>query len=88
MLFFRSLTFNEILDILDEEDEHCDVYIEPPDVRELTDEDSANEDERPERLSRNQLLAEAKVRHHRKTCDFHEGENMDHIVSFESPSKK
>lgn len=66
MLFYRSLTFNEILDILDEEDEHCDVYMEPPDVHELIVEDSADEDERPEILSGNQLLSEAEIRHHRK----------------------
>lgn len=43
--FFRSLTFNEVLDILEEGEEPCDVYIEPSDVHVLTDEDSADNDE-------------------------------------------
>ena len=85
---FRSLTFNEILDILEEEDELCDVYIEPPDVRELTDEDSADEDERPERLNGNQLLPEAEIRRHRNTLDNNEGETIAKIESNEPPSKK
>ena len=80
---FRSLTFNEILDILEEDDELCDVYIEPPDVRELTD-----EDERPGRLSGNQLLAEAEIRRHRNTLDNNEGETIAQIESNEPPSKK
>ena len=66
IFLFRSLTLNEALDILEDEDELCDVYMEPPDVRELTDEDSASEeDEQPERLCGNQLLAAAEIRRRR-----------------------
>lgn len=66
IFLFRSLTLNEVLDILEDEDELCDVYMEPPDVRELTDEDSASEeDEQPERLCGNQLLAAAEIRRRR-----------------------
>lgn len=88
ILFFRSLTFNKILDILDEEDEPCDIYIEPSDVLELTDEDSADEDERPERLSGNQLLAGAKTRHQRETFDTDERKPIAETESHEPPSKK
>ena len=49
--------------ILNENDSdvEADVYIEPPDVNELTDEDSGNDDEpeslKPASLSGNQLCA-------------------------------
>lgn len=58
------MNLNEILDILDEDQQ--DVFIEPPDVHELTDEDSSNEDEKqtgPENLSGNQLRAPAQLSH-------------------------
>ena len=41
----RSLNLNEILNLLSEVDEPGDIYTEPPEVQELTDEDSGNEDE-------------------------------------------
>ena len=41
---FRNLTVNEILDILNESDDE-DIYIEPPDTRELTDADSADSED-------------------------------------------
>lgn len=51
--------FNDISDILDDENEPCGVCIEFPDVPKLSDEDSANEDDLgpPERLSGQQFLA-------------------------------
>ena len=61
-IFFRnkSLTVNEALDLL-ELDNVQYLYIEPPDVQNLTDEDSGAEDDEtvfhPESLSGNQLLA-------------------------------
>lgn len=61
---FRNLTVNDILDVLDESADD-DIYIEPPDPRELTDEDSADsEDENtqvPSALSGRQLLASAEI---------------------------
>ena len=41
---FRNLTVNEILDILNESDDE-DIYIEPPDTRELTDADSSDSED-------------------------------------------
>ena len=65
-IFFRGLTLNEIVDHLNDYDDACDVYIEPPDYRDLSDEDSGGEDDNDEpdigHLSGNQLLASAKIR--------------------------
>ena len=67
-LFFRKklLTVNEALDHLDELEKAEDFYIEPPDVGNLTDEDSGDEDEQnvfhPECLSGNQLSAPAEFK--------------------------
>ncbi|XP_045105487.1 piggyBac transposable element-derived protein 2-like [Portunus trituberculatus] len=62
----RGLNLNEILDLLNEEDEPGDIFIEPPEVQNLTDEDSGNEDEKngigPENLNGNQLQATAELR--------------------------
>ena len=67
----KGLNLNEVLDILCQEDQGGDVFIEPPDVQELTDEDSGDEEEEehrgPENLSGNQLLAPAEYRH--GNCD-------------------
>lgn len=66
----KLLIVNEALDLLEELDDVKDLYIEPPDISNLTDEDSGPEDEgtvfHPESLSRNQLLAPAELRasHH------------------------
>ena len=69
---FKSLTANEILDILNESESEAeaDIFIEPPDVKEITDEDSGN-DENPEKLkptclSGNQLRAKATLRRRKK----------------------
>lgn len=63
----KSLNLNEVLDILCQEDQGGDVFIEPPDVQELTDKDSGDEEDEkhrgPENLSGNQLLAPAEYRH-------------------------
>ena len=62
----QRLTVNEILDILDEENDIQDVYIEPPDVSEWRDEESGDDEAesalQPENLSGNQLLAPAEIR--------------------------
>ena len=62
--FFRNLTVNEILDLLDESDDE-DIYIDTPYTHELTDEDSADsEDENihvPSPLNGRQLLASAEI---------------------------
>lgn len=65
-MFYRGLTLNEILDYLNDDSKDCDVYIEPPDHRDVTDEDSAGEGEESVpnigHLSGNQLLAPAELR--------------------------
>ena len=38
----RDITLNEALDLLEDVNDACDLYIEPPDVAELTDEDSGD----------------------------------------------
>ncbi|MPC48711.1 PiggyBac transposable element-derived protein 2 [Portunus trituberculatus] len=66
--------------------------MEPSDVRELTDEDSASEeDEQPERLCGNQLLAAAEI-HRRRVADVsNKGKSDDdepHTETARPPSKK
>ncbi|QQP50802.1 Hypothetical protein FKW44_011932, partial [Caligus rogercresseyi] len=39
-----GLTLNDILDLLEDETQDCDVIIEPPEVTELTDCDSDGDD--------------------------------------------
>ena len=67
---------------MDELDKVEDVYIEPPDVNNLTDEDSGAEDGgyclHPENLSGNQLLAPAEFRASRNDDD--REEVQDHGV--------
>ena len=43
-LLFRHIILNEALDLLEDVNDACDLYIEPPDVAELTDEDSGDEE--------------------------------------------
>lgn len=65
----RPLTMDQILNIVENENDPADIYIEPPKVHELTDEDSADENSAthagPDNLSGNQLraAAEVKIRH-------------------------
>jgi hypothetical protein len=48
--------------LINEEDEEHDIYIEPPEVRDLTDEDSGDDDDGTiENLSRGQLMAPAEL---------------------------
>ena len=60
------MTVNEALDYLDELDKVGNLYTKPPDVGNLTDEDSGAEDDKtvfhPESLTGNQLLAPAEFR--------------------------
>lgn len=63
---------NEIMDILENDDDNnCDIYIEPPNEGNVTDEDSGNDDAGtplyPENLSGNQLLAPAELRYRNKS---------------------
>ncbi|XP_072400597.1 uncharacterized protein [Diabrotica undecimpunctata] len=63
-LRFRGITLQEALDIAYESNnEVTDIYIQPPDCQDLTDEDSGDEDEggTVENLSSRQLLAPAEV---------------------------
>ncbi|KAK7099022.1 hypothetical protein V1264_003223 [Littorina saxatilis] len=59
----RRYTVNDVLDILEENNtfQRADVFIEPPPVDMLTDEDSGDEEERPtvENLNGRQLSASA-----------------------------
>ena len=43
-MLFRHIILNEALDLLEDVNDACDLYIEPPDVAELTDEDSGDEE--------------------------------------------
>ena len=73
-----GLTMNEILNVLEDEDDNLyDIFIEPPDVADQTDEDSAEEDEgdyvlHAHHLTGNQLRAPAELR---KRTQQHEMEN-------------
>jgi DNA excision repair protein ERCC-6 len=67
LFHFRPLNLVEILDLLENDDETdgtpCEIFIEPPEVNQLTDEDSDKEDGvNYNCLSRNQLLAPAERR--------------------------
>ena len=60
------------MDILENDDDNnCDIYIEPPNEGNVTDEDSGNDDAGtplyPENLSGNQLLAPAELRYRNKS---------------------
>lgn len=84
------MLLNEILDILEDDDDPCDVYIEPPSVHELTDDDSADKDEDvgPARLSENKLLANAELRRHERNSHKEENETVDSTSISEPPKKK
>ncbi|XP_068231970.1 piggyBac transposable element-derived protein 3-like [Palaemon carinicauda] len=62
----RSLTIHDILAILEEDDNHAKVYIEPTDTGLLTDEDSADEDDSGliDNLSGRQLTGNAEAVFH------------------------
>jgi len=61
-LLFRGITLNEALEILGDVNEACDLYVEPTDVAELTDEDSGDEENfNMTNLTGNQLLASAEI---------------------------
>ena len=46
----ENLNLNQIFDILYDGDQQRDIFMEPPDVQELTDEDSGNEDDETQRM--------------------------------------
>ena len=63
---------NEILDLLENDDNNnFDIYIEPPNEGNVTDEDSGNDEAGTQlylgNLSGNQLLAPAELRYRNKT---------------------
>ncbi|XP_068247878.1 piggyBac transposable element-derived protein 2-like [Palaemon carinicauda] len=62
----KSLTMHDILAILEEDDSHAKVYIEPTDTGLLTDEDSADEDDSGliDNLSGRQLTSNAEAVFH------------------------
>ncbi len=62
---------NEALDLLDDKSfGRSDIFIEPPDVHSLTDEDSGEEDNfRIENLSGNQLRAAAEIQNDSLSAD-------------------
>ena len=43
-MLFRDITLNEVLDLLEDVNDACDLYIEPSDVADLTDEDSGDKE--------------------------------------------
>ena len=43
-MLFRDITLNKALDLLEDVNDAYDLYVEAPDVAELTDEDSADEE--------------------------------------------
>ena len=64
MCVFRGITLNEALDLLEDENEPCDLFVEPPDVAELTDGDSGEEEDFcVTNLPGSQLRAAAEVRY-------------------------
>ena len=86
---------NEILDILDEEDDNFDVYIEPPEPNDLTDEDSAKEGDEPlhpYHLSGNQLLVPAEMRQRSgnksKNCEINNNYTSDDESEIRPSQKK
>lgn len=88
----KNLTVNEALDLLEELDDVKDLYIEPPDVSNLTDEDSGPEDEgtvfRPESLSGNQLLAPAEFRASRHEEDEEDEEEDEESLVGQNERRK
>lgn len=79
---------NEILDMLMEDDDEQEIYIEPPDVRDLTDEDSGDENLdgncNADKLSRGQLMAPAELRpRNREVSDDPQDESANRLPSVE-----
>ena len=67
MCVFRGITLNEALDLLEDENEPCDLFVEPPDVAELTDEDSGEEEDFcVTNLTGSQLRAAAEIRYRKQ----------------------
>ena len=64
-VFWKNLTLSEIFRLLEDEENTCDVFIQPPDANELIDKDSGKKGE-SERLQTknfpgNKLLAPAEL---------------------------
>ena len=63
-MFNRNITVNDALDFVLDEQEPCDLYLEPPEVAELTDEDSGEEESfSASNLTGNQLRAGAEIQY-------------------------
>ena len=61
-MLFRDITLIEALDLLEDVNDACDLCTEPPDVAELTDEDSGDEENFfMANLTRNQLRSSAEI---------------------------
>ncbi len=61
-LYFSSRSRNEILNVLEQDDDIQDIYIELLDVQDVTDEDSGDDDNfQISNLSGNQLRAPAHI---------------------------
>ena len=79
----KQLNVNEALDLLDDMDKAEDLFIEPPEVSSLTDEDSGGEEDgavfSPGCLSGNQLLAPAEFRASRCDNTEREEESSDEL---------
>ena len=61
-MLFRDITLIEALDLLEDVNDACDLYIEPPDVAEMTDEDSGDEENFfMANLTGNQLRSSAEI---------------------------
>ena len=61
-MLFRDITLNEALGFFEDVNDACDLYIEPPDVAELTDEDSGDKENfTMANLTGNQLCSSAEI---------------------------
>lgn len=67
-----------MLDVLDEDDKGEDIFIQPPAVNDITDEELGNN---VNALSRNQLLAPAEIRQSRQDSE-------ENACSNSNPGKK
>ena len=66
-LIFSGITLNEALNLLEDEKGTCDLFIEPPDVAELTDEDFGDKEEFfAANLTGNQFCAAAEIKYHKQ----------------------
>ena len=66
MCVFRGITLNEALDLLEDENKPFNLFVEPPDVAELTDEVSGEEDFCVTNLTGSQLRAAAEIRYRKQ----------------------